>query len=291
MLVLKENKVPKVFLKGSEKKRQGMAEHWAGESWDNGQHVHGKRLPSVAVCLHTAAARSKGNNETNMKSSNSMWLLLHYMNLLTKLKIILKKPNIWGFDWARLMHSHFWMHCVNAVENPNRNCWSQLKQDYAHMTDSPSQPSKEQCKSLLIDFYKSIMLERQQTSTSHSRILFDCQDSRARGGRGFWCHSCCAPGNATIAHPGPHSPTWALSGLPLLALSPHCTQIALTNRGQLDKNTPEMFSHHEKALGGKQPRPQPAHAPGGHRSGGPDTAPHKPVRTAGSSCLFTWKNK
>lgn len=76
------------------------------------------------------------------------------------------------FDWASLMHSHYWMYCVNAVENPNRNCWCQLKQDYAHMTDSPSQLSKEQCKSLLIDFYKSIMLKRQQTSTSPSRIPF-----------------------------------------------------------------------------------------------------------------------
>lgn len=148
-----------------------MAEHWTGESWDDGQH--GERLLSVAVCLHTATARSSRNNGINMKSSNSMWLLLHYMNLLRKFKNNNKKKAKYlrgFFDWASLVHSPFWMHRVNAVENPNRNCWCQLKQDYAHMTDSPSQLSKEQCKSLLIDFYKLIMLKRQQTSTSHSRI-------------------------------------------------------------------------------------------------------------------------
>lgn len=166
MLVLKENKVPEAFLKGHGGKRQGMASG-LGRVRTMGSMVRGC---SGWLPAHTAAARSKRNNGINMKSSNSIWLLLHYTNLLIFFFLIKSKIFESFFKRASLMHSHFWMHCVEAVENPNRNCWCHLKQDYAHMTDSPSQLSKEQCKSLLIDFYKSIMLKRQQTSTSHSRI-------------------------------------------------------------------------------------------------------------------------
>lgn len=158
------------------------------------------------------------------------------------------------------MHSHFWMHCIEAVENPNRNCWCQLKQDYAHMTDSPSQLSKEQCKSLLIDFYKSIMLKRQQTSTSHSRIPVWLPG--LQGSRWTWalvslllcprqCHHRPMPpqpqpgpslfGQPPFAHPRPHS---ALSRIPLPK-----------SRAD-DKNTASMSLHRDKAWAGRQQSPQ-----------------------------------
>lgn len=114
MLLLK-NVALNLLLKGNWRKRQSMAQRWAGVRPGGWQQVLGRRAaPSpwkgCSVQLHAyRCCKEPENNGINPKSSNSMWLLLDYVDSLGKRKK--KKAQMFGdfFSWAGLMHFHFWI--------------------------------------------------------------------------------------------------------------------------------------------------------------------------------------
>lgn len=176
MLLLK-NVAPNLFLKGNWRKRQSMAQRWAGVHPGGWQQVLAHRAaPSpwkgCSVQPHAyRCCKEPENNGINPKSSNSMWLLLDYMDSLGKRKKK-KKPKYLGIFLAEQV----WCTFTSEFQKALCRCCGKSQQGLRVPAETrlcthdwQTLVAKEEAMQITADwFHRSITLKRQHISVSYN---------------------------------------------------------------------------------------------------------------------------